>query len=275
MKFLVFGATGMLGSMFCKVASQAGHSVLAVDREQYGHFDRIEKLSGVQTKTYSDFVTEKNNIVADVGLDFAWIGTNNQARMDADIQVQNVDLFLQNIQIAQQSGVFRYVAVGSVYEEFETTPYAFTKKYLRKIGKLYAEQNQIELIWGQIFSLYGPNAFQGGLLNSMLKGEVKQIKSGNQVWNWINTFDAAQAFLTIATANSARDHYWIADPQTHTLGYYVEIVNQFLPAERTIKIGDGRGNTDIPTPDVTPLLELGWKPNYTFEQGIAELLKKP
>jgi nucleoside-diphosphate-sugar epimerase len=273
MKFLVFGATGMLGSMFCKVASQAGHKVFAVDNPEFAHFDRISSYENVTALSYDDL--KKNSLKVNVALDFSWIGISCEQRYDIDIQVQNIQLFLMNYNLALISGVKKLVVAGSVYESSEYSAYGLTKKYIRSLGRYISEKNCVGFVWGQIFSIYGPNAFKGSLLDSMLKGKVDQINNGKQIWNWLHTYDAATAFLAIATFSSDNKHFWVANPQTETLGYYTAIVNQLMPPEHVIRIDDGRGNTDIPIPDVTPLLELGWKPNYTFEQGIAELLKKP
>jgi nucleoside-diphosphate-sugar epimerase len=271
MRFLVFGSTGMLGSAFCRTASKERHRIFAVDQPPFAKFERIKDYKGVDVLTYPDL--EKRAVEANVALDFSWIGTDGERRLNAEIQLKNSNLFINNMKFALSSHAKRYIAVGSAYEVTEQTAYSITKLYLHTMGKLFASQNNLEFIWGRIYSIYGPFAFKGSLLDSILSGKIKTITNGAQAWNWLYTLDAAQAFLCLSLAQRVDDEYWIAEPETKSLGYYANILNQTFLSDRKIQIENNLGNSKMPEPDILPLLKLGWKPTHSFEAGVLETIK--
>lgn len=134
--------------------------------------------------------------------------------------------------------------------------------------------------WGRIFFLYGerehPNRLIASVVNSLLKNEFADCSHGNQIRGFLYVKDVADAFAALLDSD-AQGCFNIASGEELTIRQAVETVAGILGKPEKVRFGIVPAAANEPpriVADVKKLSrEIGWKPNFSFSQGIKETIK--
>ncbi len=296
-KALITGPTGVVGTALVDELIDNGIEVFCVCHRGSRRIGNIRKDKFVHiVECDADELLKLPNLVKgpiDAFYHLAWAGgTYGKSRDDMEGNAQNIKYTIDALKAAKELGCKVFVGAGSQSEygnsnevrSSSTLPnpesmYAASKLSSMYIGRLFAKQLGIRFCWCRIFSVFGLNDGEQTMIMStirkMLAGEECDFTKGEQLWDYIYSKDCAQALRLIAEKGEDQGIYNIASGDTRHLYEYITSLHELVNPDSKINIGA------IPyyehqamnlTADIAPLLACGFKPKYTFEDGIKELL---
>ena len=231
----------------------------------------------------------------DVFYHFAWAGTTGQARNDMYLQNSNVRYALDAVEVAKKFGCKLFVGAGSQAEYgrtegilrsytpvFPETGYGIGKLAAGQMTREYAHQLGLKHIWVRILSVYGVGDGNQSMVMSTIEkvrlGIVPQMTGCEQIWDYLNSKDAARAFFLLGANGSDGKTYVLGSGQGRPLKEYVEIIKSCVNS----KSGVAYGAVPYSEKQVMHLVadpsdiknDTGWKPIVSFREGILEILRK-
>ena len=212
---IITGATGAVGTALIKELISHNIEVLVFCREGSKRNVQIpsHELVTIKYCALNELETVQNDTGKnyDVFYHFAWAGTTGAARNDMYLQNQNVRYALDAVAAAKRFGCQLFIGAGSQAEygrvegllrpdtpTFPEMGYGIGKLCAGQMTREYAHQLGMEHIWVRILSVYGPNdGTQSMVMSTILKlknGEVPEFTKGEQLWDYLYSGDAANAF---------------------------------------------------------------------------------
>lgn len=296
-KAIVLGANGFIGSHLSKALSDKGVNVIAlVD----GRFDYsfVKKIKGVETIEFSLSDIDKLNgneriLGADIIYNLAWEGVNAQQRNNAFVQVKNVGYGLNVLAFAKENGIKRVLIPGSAAEmscgdgvitgNEKPAPsdlYSATKVATRYLCREYARQNDIDLMWALITSIYGPGRDDNNLLSyaikSLLRNEKPSFSKLEQQWDYLYLDDLMDALISLGEKGKGGKVYPVGSGEHRQMVEYVRIIQKLINPDVELGIGDlpyKSDKIDNQVMDVSELyVDTGFRSKYTFEEGIKKTI---
>ena len=291
MHIIVTGASSFLGRAACHKLKEHGHEVTA-----FRH-------------SFNEEPPELVPSAADVWLHFAWAGVGSEGRSDPMVQQYNLDMSLDAVAKAAETGCRKFIFAGSQAEyghaqdgslKSEDGPAEPVSEYGRAklmFGK-FAE-NMIERINSseeclrpmryvhlRLFSVYGPGDHEGSLVSSLIRklkaGETAELGNCGQQWNYLYIDDAAEA-IALMCEKFTGGIYNIGGTDTRPLRSYVEELASILEEDEgkelksLLRFGMRPDNAEGPadlSPDITKLKLMGFEPKVSFADGIRMMLKE-
>ena len=297
-KVVIAGATGSIGMALISHCIKNNVEVLVLYRNDSLRANRIPNHSLVKKAVcslaeMSDFVL-KSDDKYDVFYYFAWEGTFGNARNDMYLQNENVKYTLDAVHLAQKLGCHTFIGAGSQAEygrfegklapgipAFPENGYGIAKLCAGQMSRILCNQLGLRHIWTRILSVYGPMDNENSLTMSTviktINGEETHFTGGEQVWDFLYSEDAANAFYLIGKKGVSGKTYCLGSGNTHLLKDAIaEIINQINP---DVKTGIG----DLPYPpnqvmflcaDIESLtVDTGFVPLVTFKEGIRKTIE--
>lgn len=295
---IITGATGAIGIALIHELISNGIEVLIFCREgskrnaQIPNHDLVTKcncnlseLKDVQNSTGKNY---------DVFYHFAWEGTTGTARNDMYLQNMNVKYALDAVALAHRFGCKLFVGAGSQaeYGRFEgvlqpNTPvfpemgYGYAKLCAGQMTREYAHQLGMKHIWTRILSVYGPNdGSQSMVMSTICKlknNEVPKFTKGEQMWDYLYSGDAAQAFYLLGNNGVDGKTYVLGSGQAHPLKEYIEMIRDVVKPNSRVDIGAlpyGDKQVMHLQADITELQkDTGFMPCTNFKEGIKNVIK--
>ncbi len=289
-RVIVSGANGFIGRYTLPLLVSAGFEVHALSRSA-----EPAPLDGVCWHTLD--LMDDSAVDALLGdfqathlLHFAWY-TEHGKFWHAAENLDWVACSLNLLKCFARYGGQRVLMAGSCAEydwhdghciEGETpcrasTLYGVCKHALHQVADAFCAQNNLSLAWGRVFFLYGPNEtvsrFVPMIINGLLRGERVACSDGHQLRDFMHVADVASAFaaLLVSDVTGAVN---IASGKPVTLREIGEKVMQTIGGDGRIEFGalpNRQDDPDVLTAGVNRLKdELGWKPVFTLESGIAD-----
>lgn len=296
MRAIITGATGAIGTALVNEFVKNGVETLVFVRE--GGRNRSIPLSPLVTKITCPLdklktIRNETGKTYDVFYHFAWANTFGEGRNDADAQVKNIEYALNAVETAKRFGCHTFIGAGSQAEygrvegaltadtpAFPENGYGIAKLAAGQMSRLRAEQLGLKHIWVRVLSVYGPNDGAQTMVTSMIaklrNGEKAQFTKGEQLWDYLYSGDAAEAFRLIGEKGIGGKTYVLGSGNARPLREYIQIIGKSLNAENLLDFGS------IPyspkqvmhlCADISELTnDTGWKPRFGFEDGVSELL---
>ena len=295
---IITGATGAIGTALIYKLISSGIEVLVFCRKgskrnsQIPEHDLITKkycsldeLATVQNDTEKDY---------DVFYHFAWEGTTGRARNDMYLQNQNVRYALDAVEVAKRFGCHTFIGAGSQAEygrvegvlkpdtpTFPETGYGIAKLCAGQMTREYAHQLGIRHIWTRILSVYGPNDNPQSMvmytIRKLKDGEVPEFTKGEQMWDYLYSGDAAEAFYLLAEKGINGKTYVLGSGQAQPLKEYVEQIRDVISPGAILGIGNipyGEKQIMYLCADISEVVhDTGWMPNTQFVKGIKEIIR--
>jgi nucleoside-diphosphate-sugar epimerase len=140
------------------------------------------------------------------------------------------------------------------------------------LGGIYA----LEVAWGRVFFLYGPDEAQDRLVSSvavaLLAGRPANCSSGRQVRDFLHVEDVASAFVRILEADvCGAVNIGSANP-VRVRDLVSNFASHFAGGKDLLRFGALPQREDEPAllmADNRRLLDMGWVPRYTLDSGLA------
>lgn len=276
---LVTGATGFIGR----------HAV--VQLEALGH--EVHSSSGRALDLLEDNAPERllATTKPELVLHLAWFTTNGKFRTSPANQTW-LEASLRLAAAADQHGVRRMVVAGTC-EEYDlalpgpssvratptrpATEYGRAKDELRQA--LTASRLDLEIGWGRIFFLYGPNEHPDRLVASVARalvaGRPADVSHGQQVRDFLHVSDVARGLVHLLTHGAPMTAN-IGSGEPITVGDIATRLGALSGRPELVHLGARPAPPDEPTEivaDIAELRENGWAPTTSLDVGLAETLE--
>lgn len=205
-KFLVFGATGFIGSNF--INKIRDHKVYNIETSKKNKF--IKFIFEDEIKRINYWKNQK----IDYLINFAWSGipdfNKNNLKKNLISQKQIIN-FAKKINVKKvfiAGSCFEYDHFKSVINEksklTKTNSLGITKKKIYDYAK---KKLKNKLIWGRIFYVYGSNQRKGSLLqyvkNLIIKKKIPKIEHPFHYLDYIDVRDVVNAIYLLCLKNKS------------------------------------------------------------------------
>jgi dTDP-6-deoxy-L-talose 4-dehydrogenase (NAD+) len=294
MNIFVTGATGFIGSEFCRKALNHGHEIAGLiqpGKIPPANFSPSEKITWLQGALAKMPWTNIEQFQPDACVHLAWIATP-----DVYLESPENESYLQwSLDMAhrlREIGVNHIVGAGTCIEYQisdaplsedrtplnPTTPYARCKNALRETLEAEAQKDGWHFCWGRIFYPYGvgehPARLCSSLIQRLLRGEPLLLKTPHSRKDYIYIEDLAAAILLTVEKKFAGTINWgtgsgisvreIADTAATMLGHPKLVQNQNPPSADPFP---------FVVADAARLKHFGWQPQVDLRTGLARLIK--
>jgi UDP-glucose 4-epimerase len=297
---VVTGGAGFIGSHMVDLLLDRGFTVRVIDNLVGGRLDNLKHHHG--NPRLQVHVEDLRGVPPDSPLfagasyvfHFAGIGDIVPSiERPTEYMSANVMGTVHALEAARAAGVkkFVYAASSSCYglaSELPTTEHAtINTEYPYALSKYQGEQAVLH--WGQvyhlpvvsirIFNAYGPRskttgaygAVFGVFLAQKLKGKpFTVVGDGTQRRDFVFATDLARAFLAAAESDRRQEIYNVGAGNPQPVNRLVELLGG-----EVVHVPKRPGEPDCTWADITKIQsELGWAPQVSFEEGVAEMIKR-
>lgn len=244
----------------------------------------------------SDYTSlpEKIGTTVDAFFHFAWLGTaDHNNRMNMPLQAKNIEYTLDAVQAARELGCSVFIGAGSqaeygrvdgvIHPDTPANPiggYGMAKLCAGQMTRVMCRNYGIRHVWPRVLSTYGigdnPSTLVSVVVRKLLAGEKPSLTAGEQIWDYLFSDDAAEAFYDMALRGRDGAVYVLGSGRTKPLREFMEIIRDAIDPALPLGIGD------IPYyPDQAMHLEAdrssltadtGWSPRTSFEDGIRRVI---
>ena len=297
-KAIISGATGVLGTALVKKLADQGVDVLVLCNPGSKRNDLIPQSDRVKIVpcAMDEFTSlECDESDYDVFYHLAWEGTSGDARNDVFLQSRNVRNTLDAVKAAKRFGCRKFIGAGSQAEYGPTdvvlrpdtpvnprTGYGIGKLSAGLMSGLLCSQLEMTRIWVRIASLYGPHDNPGSLVMSAIDKLKKREYFGatkcEQIWDYLYSEDAANAFFLLGNAKTTDKTYVLGNGTARRLRDYVEDIRNVVDPDGKIEFGALQYPPFQPMRLETDISEIvrdtGWRPKLEFSDGIRKVLSK-
>ena len=297
---VVTGGAGFIGSHMVDLLLDRGFTVRVIDNLVGGRLQNLEHHS--QHSRLSVHVEDIRSVAPDSSLfegaefvfHFAGIGDIVPSiERPTEYMSTNVQGTVHALEAARAAGVrkFVYAASSSCYgiaTELPTTEHApIGPEYPYALSKYQGEQAVLH--WGQvyhlpvvsirIFNAYGPRSKTSGAYGAVFGVFLAQklnnrpftvVGDGTQRRDFIYATDLARAFLAAAESDRRQEIYNVGAGNPQTVNRLVELLQGEI-----VHVPKRPGEPDCTWADISKIRrELGWEPVVSFENGVAEMLRR-
>ena len=294
---VVTGGAGFIGGHMVDVLVERGFAVRAIDNMVGG---REENLA--QHRNNPDVVLEQRDIRsyapddalfrgAKYVIHFAGIGDIVPSiERPTEYMSANVQGTVHMLECARHAGVrkFVYAASSSCYglaKTPTTEDHPIEPKYPYALSKYQGEQAAFHwhLVYKlpvnsiRIFNAYGTRSRTSGAYGAVFGVFLRQkiagkaytvVGDGSQKRDFLFVTDVARAFLAAAETEHVGRVYNLGAGKPQSVNRLIEL----LGGEKTY-IPKRPGEPDCTWADITRITaELGWKPQVSFEEGVAKIV---
>jgi nucleoside-diphosphate-sugar epimerase len=306
--FLVTGGTGFIGSSICELLIQRGHKVTVFDNNSRGSLKRLLRLNNKirfikgDIRDKSKVFKSLKNINAVIHL--AYInGTKyfyEKPDLILDVAVKGlVNIFdgckkhnIKELYLASSSEVYQTpLKVPTKEDEPLKVPDINNPRYSYGGGKILTELMGVhygkkffkKLIIFRPHNVYGADMGNEHVIPEIIS-KIRKIKknkslkiqgSGNEIRSFIFIKDFVKAFSCLLSKGKHLQIYNIGTSKSMKIKELVHRISKTMKKKIVIKTTPLRkGGTKIRMPDITKIKKLGFKPKYSIDQGLKEIILK-
>lgn len=292
---IISGATGCIGIALIKelIKNNVKVMVLAHKGSVRNNFIPESPLVNVEFCDLKDIKNFTIDGLWDVFYDFAWEG--GLKRDDVRLQYANIGYALDAVEFAARIGCKIFIGAGSQAEfgitaekltaNTKTNPvsaFGIAKLCVGQLSRQYAHQLGLKHIWTRILSVYGPNDGAETMItttiNKLLKGERAPFTKGEQLWDYLYSGDAAEAFRLLGEKGVDGKTYILGSGKARPLADFIRIIARECGAEDKIDLGAipyAQKQVMHLEADISELTkDVGWVPSTKFEEGIKIAVDK-
>lgn len=300
MKYIVTDATSFLGIELCRYLVSNHQEVYAICDAGTNKSDILPKSELLHTiYLYKvDYSSLNDQILsADVFVNLGGSEITTGKDLSRDDYLQTIDSSMDALMAARRIGCGLYVNLGS-YEEYGVTKeiqgertllfpisdYGRASVLSGQIASEYCRFADIKYLHLHLFSIYGgkdyPNSFIANCIIKMQKDEPIDLPPCIQNWNYIYLKDAIKQVgllinYAIKKSDFISESFQIASDDTRSLQYYIKELKQILCSSSELNFGNIQEKKEYSLqPDISKTKNaIGFISDYTFEEGIKEIIK--
>ena len=226
-------------------------------------------------------------------LHFAWYAEHGKF-WSSPLNLDWLTATLQLMRDFAETGGQRFVGAGTCAEydwtepnltqcDEATTPlrpatlYGAAKASTFLTGEAFAKSTGIEFAWGRIFHLFGPGEsptrIVPALIRAHLRGESLDCGGGNQLFDFLQSAQVAEAFAHLCAAD-LQGSVNIGSGEEKTLRDLSGMIAKLAGESRgEIRFGARPDSgPDRLAPSVAKLQASGWRPSEGLEEGLRKLV---
>jgi nucleoside-diphosphate-sugar epimerase len=295
-RVIISGSTGAIGMALLSKLINENVEILVLCRRDSKRTNQIpdNPLIYIDYCNLSEFGSYQNTTGKsyDVFYHFAWDGTFGNTRNDMYLQNKNVKYALDAVQLAKRFGCKTFIGAGSQAEygrvEAALTPdtptfpengYGIAKLCAGQMTRILCQQLGIKHIWVRILSIYGPydgvDTMIMSTIHKLLRSEVPKFTKCDQIWDYLYSDDAANAFFMIANHGSHGKTYVLGSGEEKPLKEYIYELRDSINPMLDIDLGAIPYNDNqvmYLSADIDELKKIGFIPSVGFKEGIKYLL---
>lgn len=295
-KVILAGATSFIGMNLISELYGRGYDITALIRPNSKNKHKIEcfgniKIVEIEMSEYKHLNEYIDYIRGSIIINLAWEGTRGSERDDHFMQKKNYEDALSAIKNFVDNGCEMIINAGSqaeygfhegiIFEDTECRPVTEYGKYKLKLYNEsydYCKKNNIKFVEARFFSLYGPgdseNTMIISILNSMIKNKACKLTECTQIWNFLHIRDAVRGIRTLIENECESGAYNFGSLDTRELKSFIEEMYYLSNSKSKMFYGsiDYTNGVLHLAPNITKLMNTGWKPEIKFEDGIVEMI---
>lgn len=303
MEILVTGGAGFIGSHFVDyLLKETDHDVITLDALTYaGSCDNLEHAMDHERHEFVKGDIRDQELVREL-VEATDVVVNFAAESHVDRSIAGAEPFVStNVQgtqtlldaaMATELERFVQISTDEVYGEiqkgkFEETdrldprnPYAATKASADLLVLSYHTTHDIPVAVTRSSNNFGPRQHEEKLIPKLIDRVSREVSlpiygDGSNVREWIYVQDNCRAIETVLREGNAGEIYNVGSGDERTnLEVARSILSTLEASEDLIKFVDDRPGHDYRYAlDTGKLLSLGWKPEWTFEDGLKETIR--
>jgi nucleoside-diphosphate-sugar epimerase len=306
--FLITGGTGFIGYSICNLLLELGYKVIVLDNNSRGNSNKLARLSK-KVKFIKGDIRDKSKVFKSLKnvnavIHLAYInGTKyfyEKPELILDVAVKGlINIFdgckkfkIKELYLASSSEVYQTpLKVPTKEDEPLKIPDINNPRYSYGGGKILTELMGINygkkffkrLIIFRPHNVYGADMGDEHVIPEIIL-KMKKLKksknlkiqgSGNEIRSFIYIKDFVKAFSCILKKGKHMQVYNIGTSKSIKIKELVLKISKIMKKKIVIKTTPLRkGGTKIRMPDITKIKKLGFKPKYSLDQGLKEIILK-
>lgn len=296
-KIIMTGGTGVTGNALLKYLIDQGIEVTVLVRRNSTRRNNIPSHPLVRVIDCNlDELHLMNqmdlNDKYDAFFHLGWDGSLGKEKVDnrfnVELQYKNAGYLLDAVELCNRISCKKMIVTGTQAEYGkvkgiidENTPllpenaYGMAKVFAHGMADILCERYGIALIWTRLFSIYGPSDGAMSLVDVGIDSLIKHKRSidytsGEQMWNYLYSYDAAKALYLLADIVEKSDTFCVASEQNIPLKEYIVRLHKVVAPDIRPCLGKKQASDLIGLEvDISKLKKTtGFKESFTFEQGI-------
>lgn len=308
MNLLVTGGAGFIGSNFVHymLSNYSTYKIINLDLLTYaGNIHNLDDVmddpnhvfvqGNITNKELVRHLVKEHEITHFVN--FAAESHVDRSILDPEAFVEtNIQGTLALLNVAKEMKIEKYVQISTdeVYGELgaegyfteETplapnSPYSASKAAADLLVRSYYETYDMNVNITRCSNNYGPYQFPEKLIPLMVTNGIEDRQlpiygDGQNIRDWLHVQDHCQAIDLVLHKGCKGEVYNIGGHNERTNNQIVEIIVDELGLSRDLieYVDDRLGHDKRYAIDPAKIeVELGWKPQYTFDTGIAETIE--
>lgn len=295
---IITGPTGMIGIALMNSFLSKGIKVYAVIRPNSKRRHLIPN-NPLVTVIECDLAQLAQLNISDLkGVDafyhLGWEGTSHEARQDVFIQNANISYTLEAVKLADKLHCQTFIFAGSQAEYgrvngkltpqtpvFPENGYGISKLCAGLISRQLCNKLNIRHCWVRILSIYGKYDGEQTMISSTIhcleNNQPTAFTPSEQLWDYLYSKDAAKALYLIGEKGKNNHIYCIGSGIAKPLRYYIETMRNIINPEAELGFGVKPYSAQqvmYLCADITNLThDTGFIPDYTFEEGIEDMIQ--
>lgn len=299
MRTIVTGGAGFIGSHMVELLIAQGCEVLVLDNFATGRPENLAHLRNEPRCAVHQMdlcrLSAGSPLFRGVDYVFHFAGSGDivpSIERPLDYIHNNVNGTLATLEAARHAGVRKFVYAASsscygipdVYPTPETAPirteypYALSK-YLAECAVLHwGKVYRLPVVSIRIFNAYGPRSRTTGVYGAVFgvflaqkihKRPFTVVGDGTQRRDFVYATDVASAFLKAAESPYADEVFNVGAGKPQSVNRLVELLGG-----ESVHVPRRPGEPDCTWADIRKIQRcLGWKPEVSFEEGVATMLR--
>lgn len=299
-KAIITGPTGLIGSALIHYLVEKDVEVYAVIRPNSKRRQNIFNHPKVRIiecalSEIGECKMPEGDYSDCVFYHLGWEGAGGPYRNDMYLQTGNIKATLDAVSLAVQLKCSAFIGAGSQAEcgrvegmltpqtpPFPENGYGMAKLCAGQMSREECKKFNIRHCWTRILSIFGQNDGENTLVSSAIRNLKQDLPTEftpcEQMWDYLYSKDAAKALYLIGEKGKDGAIYCIGSGIAHPLSSYLEIIKSIIRPSAKLGIGlkpYAPKQVMHLCADISNLTEdTGFIPEYTFEQGIRDMIDK-
>lgn len=279
MRIAVAGSDGFVGTFVCKQLEDAGYVVIKIDISQGVDLCNNAIVNQIQPV---DCFIHLANLVYVPG---SYQDPEKYYRINYLTTLNALEICRKHdARLIYASsyiyGAPQYIPVDENHPVCPFNPYAQTKVICEKLCEGYHRDFKVKVSVLRPFNIYGVGQ-KGTLLIPEIIGQLKegkkqiQLKAATPRRDYVNVLDVAEAFVSCIDDKNEYGVYNVCSGESISVKEITEIINKHLKnkVEFLFSESDRPNEVDETRGSCKRLMNIGWKPTKTLEEGIVDILK--